>query len=563
MKKISTLCVLLCMVLGLSAQTVVLSEDFSLITDSTSSSIANSINSYTQTTGWTADWVYPCTGKIKVGKSSAAGFIQTPALDLSAHNGNFTLSFDAEAWYHDQTKIKISVNNDVYTIEGLENDGSYGSYTHFEVPFTGGTAATTIKFEGFNQSGSRFFIDNIVVTSQEAGPDVTAPQVSSVLANANTLDVTFSEVLDATTAQNVANYNINNNITVSSATLAGRVVTLAVTPNFTEGTEYTLIVNNIADTTGNIMTPDTLTFHYGVAAEFQCANIAELRSKLDFSDYTVNNANSVEYQLTGEVIVTATATYNNQKVIQDATGAILIFDPDGKIGTLEVGDKISNLFGTLTNYYGFLEFKPSQSFTGAPIDIFQDVTPLNITLNELNDNTFMAQHQAELIQLNNVTFNSTGNFTKLNIYNISQNGVTADAVYPYFQDANYLGTEIPTVTVPSLSGVNFATTKVGNATYAFRYYIVPRFLSDFNYTSINNYNKNVSVWPNPTTNNVTFQIESEVRNAVIYDINGKRVAAENANNNTISMAGLNAGMYFVRLYNAQNEMIGAAKIVKF
>ena len=151
MKKLFTLCFALCLALGLSAQ-VVLSEDFSLVTDSTSSSIANSINTYTQTTGWTADWVYPCTGKVKLGKSSAGGFIQTPALDLSANNGQFVVSFDAEAWYNDNTHIKIIIDGVEYT--GGEN--KWGSY--FMVPYN-----TFIKANDVNQMMKRTTATDLIV----------------------------------------------------------------------------------------------------------------------------------------------------------------------------------------------------------------------------------------------------------------------------------------------------------------------------------------------------------------------------------------------------------------
>ena len=71
MKKLSLL--LLSVVfafVGLNAQTIVLSEDFSAIVDSNSYTITNSLDQYTQMPGWTGDWVYPSYGKVKVGKSA-------------------------------------------------------------------------------------------------------------------------------------------------------------------------------------------------------------------------------------------------------------------------------------------------------------------------------------------------------------------------------------------------------------------------------------------------------------------------------------------------------------
>ena len=133
MKKIYALLAVLCLTLGLSAQ-VVLTEDFTKIKDSSTTSIAKRINDYTQDSGWTADWVYPCTGKVKIGKSDAFGYIQTPELDLSFNDGRFLVEFDAEAWKGDSKSINIYMNDElVATVDELENNGSYGEYKHFSV----------------------------------------------------------------------------------------------------------------------------------------------------------------------------------------------------------------------------------------------------------------------------------------------------------------------------------------------------------------------------------------------------------------------------------------------
>ncbi len=417
-------------------------------------------------------------------------------------------------------------------------------------------------YDGAQSASASFRIDNILIAAYPAGPDVWAPTVSSVETNgANTVNVTFNEPVTEATAENTANYTIDNGITISAAAMTNNTVALT-TSELTEGSTYVLTVSNITDAAGNVMAPDTIEFTYGVSSEFQCATIAELRSKLDFSDNSSNVNDAVEYKVTGDVVITAVASYNNQKVIQDATGAILVYDPNGTLdpdGTLEVGDKINGLYGTLTNYYGFLEFKPTAAYEQKTA-IYQEVEPMEITLEQLNDQSFMIQHQSELIKLSNVTFNDNGQFATLSTYSITQNGVTATAVFPYFQDANYIGTDIPSGTL-NLIGTNFATGKIGNNYPDFRYYIVPRTLNDFT-TGIRNYEQTVSVYPNPATDLVTFQLDTPIDNVMIYDINGKLVANESVTANHIRVSALNSGIYFVKMYQ-QNEMIGVAKIVKY
>ena len=327
---------------GLNAQTIVLSEDFSAITDSSSSSITYSLDDYTLVPGWTGDWVYPSTGKVKIGKSSAAGYIQTPALDLSANNGQFVVTFDAKAWPNDNTNLILDVNGVPYTVSGL----STSTFQTFSVPLSGGTSSTFIKFQGFQDNKGRFFLDNVIITSQASGPDTVGPFVANVNPSDNSLAVVFNEVLDPSTAQNVSNYSLDNGISVNAATLNGSIVTLAVSPALTEGNTYTLIVNNVADVNGNFMTPDTVTFTYGIGQEFHVANIAALRAKwTDELDVNGTHFGNDVYKLTGHVIVMGiNDSYRHQIFIQDATGAIVIDDPNGLItSSLESGDEITDI----------------------------------------------------------------------------------------------------------------------------------------------------------------------------------------------------------------------------
>ncbi|MCR4877892.1 MAG: T9SS type A sorting domain-containing protein [Bacteroidales bacterium] len=558
MKKLSLLLFTVLFALcGLNAQTVVLSEDFSAITDSSSYTITNSLDQYTQVPGWTGDWVYPSTGKVKLGKSAEAGFLQTPALNLSANNGQFVVTFDAKAWTNDATSVIVAVDGVPYTVEGL----SSSAFNTFSVPLSGGTASTVIKFQGFQASHGRFFLDNVVITSQELGPDTDAPFVANVTPSENSLAVTFNEILDPSTAQNVSNYSLDNGISVTSATLNGSVVTLGVSPALAEGSTYTLIVNNVADVAGNVMTADTITFNYGVSQDFQVANIAALRAKwTDALDINGSHFGNDVYKLTGHVIVTGiNESYRHQIYIQDATGAIVIDDPNGLITTaLETGDEITNIYGKLSDYYGQLQFAVSETFSDEALSIYNDVLPLNVTIANLQDVEFMNQHQSELIRLNDVTFAATGTIANNTKYTVSQNGQSGEVVWIHFWNVTGLtGEPIPTASV-NLTGVNKISYGV--------YYLIPRNGADLG-TGIPQYltENDLVVYPNPVSDRLTVKLRTndfQVSNMAVYDINGKLIRTQAVSDNQIemSMQNLAAGNYFLRLSDGKNSV--TTKFVK-
>ena len=161
-----------------STPTIVLSEDFSAITDSNSSTITNHLDNYTQLPGWSGDWIYPSNGKVKIGKSTALGYIQTPALDLSGNNGEFVVTFDAMAWYNDlnNTELIIEINGTPYTVNGL----STTNFNTFSVPVSGGTPTTVIKFQSALETRGRFFLDNVVITSQSIHSNNNLPYSNNV-----------------------------------------------------------------------------------------------------------------------------------------------------------------------------------------------------------------------------------------------------------------------------------------------------------------------------------------------------------------------------------------------
>ena len=160
----------------------------------------------------------------------------------------------------------MSGTGNSYTLEGTINDAT----------------VTTSGFFGFSiiQSTASFFqkhfFDDIAV-----GPivlDTTPPQLISATAiNNNNVDVLFSEFVSTATCQNIANYNINNGINITSATrdlTNYALVHLVLTNSLINNTTYSLTVNNVDDLSANIITPNSnVNFSYIVASSAQFRDI--------------------------------------------------------------------------------------------------------------------------------------------------------------------------------------------------------------------------------------------------------------------------------------------------
>ena len=423
-----------------------------------------------------------------------------------------------------------------------------------------------LTFSGCTSASGNNRIDNVQFNANPGGPDIYPPHILSATAvDSSTISLVFNEELDETSATDVDNYTIDGEYEITAAELTVNVVKLTVSPALADGSICQILIENVEDLFGNVMLPDTQYVEYGINPEFQCNSIAELRSKMDFSNYSDRVVGNVEYRLNGSAIITAKAAYKNQKVIQDETGAILIFDENNILApnnNLEIGDKISGLYGTLTNYYGFLEFVPTRAYEQC-VGYMQTVEPLEITLSQLNDVNFMSAHQSELITLENASITSTGVFAKLTRYDVAQAGVTAPALFPYFQDVDYLSQGIPSNVPLRITGTNFATTKIGSNNYEFRYYIVPRSSADMTPMTgiLDMGEQQISVYPNPTSDFVNVNVANANR-IEIYDMNGKQVASQNiTHNGTISMLNFANGTYILRVLN-DNTVLGSTKIIK-
>lgn len=500
-------------------------------------------------------------GKSVVFKFSMSGYQN---LQLSYAQRGTATGHNTETWSYSTDGVNFT---EVESITGT----NVTTFTLREVSFSGAAALNDaavvyirLTLNGCTSGSGNNRIDNVVFRANASGPDVYAPVITSVsVENATTLKLNFNEDLDAATAQNTANYEMNAE-TFTAATLAGNVVTLTVSPALAEGLSYSLMVSNVADVAGNVMTPDTLTFTFGVDQEFQVANIAALRAKwTDELDINNTHFGNDVYKLTGHVIVTGiNDSYRHQIFIQDETGAIVIDDPNNKItSALESGDEITDIYGTLTDYYGLLQFAVSETYTASALSIYNDVTPLTVTLAELQNVSYMNAHQCELLRMEDVVINplsSSSIFENGKKYTLTQNGQTGNGLWTHFYNIEGLtGEAIPT-SATNLTGVN-------KISYG-EYYLIPRVAADLG-TGLPQYltENDIVVYPNPVSDQLTVSLRTnafQVTDMAVYDINGKLVHTQAVNDNQIEMSTreLASGNYFLRLSDGKNSV--TTKFVK-
>lgn len=500
-------------------------------------------------------------GKSVVFKFSMSGYQN---LQLSYAQRGTATGHNTETWSYSTDGVNFT---EVESITGT----NVTTFTLREVSFSGAAALNDaavvyirLTLNGCTSGSGNNRIDNVVFRANASGPDVYAPVITSVsVENATTLKLNFNEDLDAATAQNTANYEMNAE-TFTAATLAGNVVTLTVSPALAEGLSYSLMVSNVADVSGNVMTPDTLTFTFGVDQEFQVANIAALRAKwTDELDINNTHFGNDVYKLTGHVIVTGiNDSYRHQIFIQDETGAIVIDDPNNKItSALESGDEITDIYGTLSDYYGLLQFAVSETYTASALSIYNDVTPLTVTLAELQNVSYMNAHQCELLRMEDVVINplsSSSIFENGKKYTLTQNGQTGNGLWTHFYNIEGLtGEAIPT-SATNLTGVN-------KISYG-EYYLIPRVAADLG-TGLPQYltENDIVVYPNPVSDQLTVSLRTnafQVTDMAVYDINGKLVRTQAVSDNQIEMSTreLASGNYFLRLSDGKNSV--TTKFVK-
>jgi hypothetical protein len=388
-------------------ETTILSENFDKfsagsLASPSSTNVAASLDTYTQTTGWSGTYIYAAGGAAKLGGSSTQGTLTTPSIDLSASSGDFYVSFYASKWSTDSTYVNILVNGtQAKVVTGLSNTGLawFGPYK-----LTGGTSATTIQFAAAAANKARVFLDSLVI-SQYIVP-ATTPTVSLTSAvfkaeagGSQTKELTLTGAyltsdltLTLTNTVGSAFSTTITSVTADQATADGGFAVPVVYAPTAAGNDTA----TITFTGGGLTSPVVVTIAGSAYAVVNMATLADLRA--------ANVANPTDvttiYKVTGECVVTWVQSSGNTKFIQDATGGLMIYDTQGKITTtFAAGDGMTGLSGTLTLYGAALELIPVNDVAVSSSN--NVVVPVTLTIPEAK--TDKERYESTLVLINSLS----------------------------------------------------------------------------------------------------------------------------------------------------------------
>lgn len=374
MKSCFVLMLLFCGIIGANAQTVVFSEDFANFTGSPNQEITNSLDNHTSVPGWTGSRIYPYSQKAKIGAGSTLGWLQTPALDLSSANGNFTLEFDVTAWVNDSTFIKVYVDNTSYIVSGLDNSNDYDNLQHITLPLTGGTNATHIKFEGANSSKGRFIMDNLTITIYGGDPPAAQPTFSQA-------GGLYTSPFDLTISSTTENASIYYTTDGTTPTTSSTLYTAPITISQTTTVKAFATANGYSN---SLVSFATYTFPETVA------NLAAFKALPNGStSYMVENDVTFVYGGGG------------YSYVKDASASLLLYGNFNIPNDFVEGDQIAHLMGTKSVYHDQVEMQ-NIVYEASQAPNTGTVVPTLLTFSELKNN--YNTYDAQLVTFENVTF---------------------------------------------------------------------------------------------------------------------------------------------------------------
>ena len=389
-----------------------------------------------------------------------------------------------------------------------------------------------------NGTTERIIVDDFIWTAPSSNPTlVISSPANGTLYNPATTSVNINFATSNFVIATAGNGNGHLNYTINGGSVISKFDNTAIAlTSLTPGT-YNLALELVDDSNVSLSPTVTQTVSFTIQSYNIATNLNDVR--LD----VLNNGIGRYYEITGEAIVTfaRSATYRNQKYIQDATAAILIDDVAGIItNPFIIGDGITGLRGQTTYFNGVLQIVPLEN--NSPSSNGNIITPQVVTINTINAS--IEQYESELVRINNVTFadgNGSNSFAVNTNYSISDSNTinfrTLFAEVDYVTNPNVIPSTpysiivlvTKNVTIPQVVARSFEEITLSSSSF--------------------NAIEGLTMYPNPLSGNTLFltSTANADMSVQIFDVLGKEVIKSNVMNNTVNVSGLNTGVYIVRI----------------
>lgn len=386
--------------------------------------------------------------------------VSSPLTTSIATNSTDNLPFEITletgengAWY-----LYDAINGKYLTKTNTSNYLQLGNQHNWTISFDGGNASIQSEIQ---KSGTYFTIQYNANNNQQRFSCYTsnqkkvqlykkqeaAPGTPTVSLQPGSLNLSTTPNNAATETITVTGTNLTSDVTVTisgenadlfeadASTLTaseimaegGKELTITYTP-----TEAGVHAATLTLSSEDLTAPVTATLN-GVATK-EVANLAAL-----YNDYENPNEAQV-YKVTGDVVVTHKDSYQNRIWVQDAEQeagkSIILFGcKDFGYSDLNAGDVLNGIEGTLDNYYGLLELKPTQTMTASSTGHAIYVDTVSIA------DLMVPNYQNALVCLKNVHFTTSGSFENDKEYGLTDGTDTIPFWVNYFNV--YSGESIP------------------------------------------------------------------------------------------------------------------------
>ncbi|WP_425390017.1 lamin tail domain-containing protein [Ekhidna sp.] len=384
-------------------------------------------NGYFVRIGDTEDWI--ALHKVVSGSTSSA--LISTAEDI--------LNSSSSKPYKVQVTRDDSGNWELFTDQGVSGTfSSVGTVLDTDVVASSIFGFLVRQSTAASPANSHFFDDFFV------GPtptDSDPPEIQSVSVISDTqIDVQFNENVDESTAETVGNYSLDGGIAVSDAVrdaTDNSVVHLTIDP-LTNGTTYTLTINNVADENSNVIEPDSQdSFEYLIleSAEENDVVINEFNAAPSASSVIPNEEFVELYNRSNKFI-----SLENWQ-LSDKTGSSAAFGLD----TLRPGEYL-----ILTN-----------TGNGSLFELYGDVLEISgfPSLNNGGDSIILTNASSTIIHETAYTSSSSGVSTELinpndPDYSANNYGNSTDPDGGTPGEQNAIFDDTPDTTAPSISSIS-------------------------------------------------------------------------------------------------------------